>query len=116
MQVQNITSKQQNFGMSIMTTKAANNILNKRLKEYLHPYFYDLKVAQRKNNLVNIDLYAVNETTARLGANIYPVNPKTDIRTVQMKESCLYHILNPLGFLEKVCKKADKMAKDIKNL
>ncbi len=118
MQVSSVNNQQQNFGMAFTKMgDGAVEALKKRLKEKDVAKLQELIDSQKANKNVDIFLYTVGSSdSTRLGANIFPKSPsKTGILMKQPSEGILEMLRSPIHFVESLCKKADKMSKNIES-
>ena len=117
MKVIRVENQQQNFGMSFKIDPCAEKILKKRLKEEDLAKFQEL-ISSQKNNK-NVDIFLCPPEFSffhdrKLGANISP-KKYTDKIPISISESLFTIFRSPLHFIELLCKKADKMSKNIES-
>lgn len=118
MKVTRVNNQQQNFGMSFKIDPYAERILKKRLNEVDLAKFQELILSQKNNK--NVDIFLCPPESSffndrKLGANISS-KKNTDKIPISINESLFTIFRSPLHFIELLCKKADKMSKNIESI
>lgn len=112
MQVNGMRNQQQSFGMAFQKmNKGVLDVVSSRLKEKDVAVFKELIKAQDANK--NVDIVTFADGKKRLSANIFPTETNNDVHMVTISEGWLDALRSPLNFFKSVCKKADKMSKEV---